>query len=49
MDYEGNLAAMVTYETRYDKISLLVLASSKYAVVAGGDEVRFRAFAFTIA
>jgi anti-sigma factor RsiW len=37
-NYKGNPAALVTYETVADKISLLVV-SSKSAVVAGGDEV----------
>jgi mycothiol system anti-sigma-R factor len=38
--YRGNNAALVTYEKDGAKISLLV-ASSKAAPVAGGDEVRF--------
>ena len=37
--YHGNPAALVTYEKGSQTISLLV-ASSKSAVVAGGDEVR---------
>jgi hypothetical protein len=40
VDYKGSPAALVTYETQNDKISLLV-DSSRSAVVAGGDEVRF--------
>jgi anti-sigma factor RsiW len=39
VDYKGSPAALVTYETERDKISLLV-DSSRSAVVAGGDEVR---------
>lgn len=37
--YRGGPAALVTYEKQNDKISLLV-ASSKSALVYGGDEVR---------
>jgi anti-sigma factor RsiW len=37
--YKGNAAALVAYETPTEKISLLV-ASSKSAAVAGGDELR---------
>ena len=37
--YKGNPAALVTYETANEKISLLVVSNSS-AVVAGGDEVR---------
>jgi mycothiol system anti-sigma-R factor len=40
VNYRGNKAALVTYEKAGGKISLLV-ASSKAAPVAGGDEVRF--------
>jgi mycothiol system anti-sigma-R factor len=40
VNYRGNGAALVTYEKDGGKISLLV-ASSKAAPVAGGDEVRF--------
>lgn len=40
VDYKGSPAALVTYEAQNDKISLLV-DSSRSAVVAGGDEVRF--------
>jgi hypothetical protein len=40
VNYKGSPAALVTYETEKDKISLLV-DSSKFAVVAGGDEIRF--------
>jgi anti-sigma factor RsiW len=39
VNYHGNKAALVTYEKESEKISLLV-ASSKSAPVAGGDEVR---------
>jgi anti-sigma factor RsiW len=39
VNYKGSPAALVTYETQKDKISLLV-DSSRSAVVAGGDEVR---------
>ena len=39
VNYKGSPAALVTYETQKDKISLLVDSSSS-AVVAGGDEVR---------
>lgn len=38
VDYEGSHAALVSYETKKEKISLLV-ASSQSAVVAGGDEI----------
>ena len=40
VNYRGNSAALVIYEREGQTISLLV-ASSKSAVVAGGDEVRF--------
>jgi anti-sigma factor RsiW len=40
VDYKGSPAGLVTYERQNDKISLLV-DSSRSAVVAGGDEVRF--------
>jgi hypothetical protein len=40
VNYKGSPAALVTYETQKEKISLLV-DSSKFAVVAGGDEIRF--------
>jgi anti-sigma factor RsiW len=43
--YKGGPAALVTYATQKDKISLLV-DSSKSAVVAGGDEVRFGKLTF---
>jgi anti-sigma factor (TIGR02949 family) len=39
VSYKGSPAALVAYETPTEKISLLV-ASSKYAIVAGGEEVR---------
>ena len=45
VNYSGNNAALVTYESSNDKISLLV-ASSQAAVVAGGEEVRFRNLTF---
>jgi mycothiol system anti-sigma-R factor len=45
VEYNGNHAALVTYESSNDKISLLV-AASKVAVVAGGDEVLFRNLTF---
>jgi len=38
--FNSSDAALVTYETQNEKISLLV-ASSRHAVVAGGDEVQF--------
>jgi anti-sigma factor (TIGR02949 family) len=38
--FNSSDAALVTYETQNEKISLLV-ASSRQAVVAGGDEVQF--------
>jgi anti-sigma factor RsiW len=40
VNFNGGPAALVTYERKNDKISLLV-ASSKSAAVAGGDEIRF--------
>jgi hypothetical protein len=45
VNYHGNPAALVTYESPKDKISLFV-ASSESAVVAGGDEVRFKSLMF---
>jgi anti-sigma factor RsiW len=45
VNYRGNPAALVIYEKESQTISLLV-ASSKYAVVAGGDEVRFGTLTF---
>jgi anti-sigma factor RsiW len=45
VNYKGSPAALVTYETQKDKISLLV-DSSKFAVVAGGDEIRFGTLIF---
>jgi anti-sigma factor RsiW len=39
VNYKGSAAALVGYETRTEKISLLV-TSSKSAIVAGGEEVR---------
>ena len=43
--YKGGPAALVTYATQNDKISLLV-DSSKSAAVAGGDEIRFGKLTF---
>ena len=43
--HKGTPAALVTYETASEKITLLV-TSSKSAVVAGGDEVRFGTLGF---
>jgi len=43
--YKGGTAALVTYATQNDKISLLV-DSSKSAVIAGGDEIRFGKLTF---
>jgi anti-sigma factor RsiW len=45
VNYRGNPAALVIYEKESQTISLLV-ASSKSAVVAGGDEVRFSTLTF---
>ena len=45
VNYKGSPAALVTYERPNDKISLLV-DSSKSAVVAGGDEIRFGKLSF---
>jgi hypothetical protein len=39
VNYKGSPAALVTYETEKEKISLLV-DSGKFAVIAGGDEIR---------
>jgi hypothetical protein len=39
VNYKGSPAALVTYETQKEKISLLV-DSSKFAVIGGGDEIR---------
>ena len=39
VSYKGSPAALVAYETPSEKISLLI-ASSKSAIVAGGEEVR---------
>lgn len=44
-NYRGNPVALVTYEKKSEKISLLA-ASSDSALVAGGDEVRFGDLAF---
>jgi anti-sigma factor RsiW len=45
VSYKGSPAALLMYETKNDKISLLV-DSSTSAVVAGGDEVRFGMLTF---
>jgi anti-sigma factor RsiW len=45
VNYNGSPAALLMYETKSDKISLLVDSSSS-AVVAGGDEVRFGKLTF---
>jgi hypothetical protein len=45
VNYKGSPAALVTYETEKDKISLLV-GSGKIAVVAGGDEIQFGKLVF---
>jgi hypothetical protein len=45
VNFKGGPAALITYERQNDKISLLV-DSSKSAIVAGGDEVRFGKLTF---
>jgi hypothetical protein len=45
VNYKGSPAALVTYATQNEKISLLV-DSGKAAVVAGGNEVRFGKLTF---
>jgi len=45
VSFKGSPAALVTYQGQNDKISLLI-DSSKSAVVAGGDEVRFGELTF---
>jgi anti-sigma factor RsiW len=45
LTYKESFAALITYETSKDKISLVV-ASDKSAAVAGGDEVRFGPLTF---
>jgi mycothiol system anti-sigma-R factor len=45
VNYKGSPAALITYATKKEKISLLV-TSSKSAVVAGGDEVRAGSLTF---
>jgi len=45
VSYKGSSAALVAYETPTEKISLLV-ASSKSAVIAGGEEVHSGALTF---
>jgi anti-sigma factor RsiW len=43
--YKGSPAALVTYETQNEKISLLAVSDSS-AVIAGGEEVRFGRLTF---
>jgi anti-sigma factor RsiW len=45
VSYKGSSAALVAYETPTEKISLLI-ASSRSAVVAGGEEVRSGSLTF---
>lgn len=45
VNYKGNPAALVTYQTPSEKISLLAVSTDS-AVVAGGDEVRFGRLTF---
>jgi hypothetical protein len=45
VSYKGSPAALIAYETPTEKISLLV-ASSKSAIVAGGEEVRSGSLTF---
>jgi hypothetical protein len=45
VSYKGAPVALVTYEKKDEKISLLV-ASSESAIVAGGDQVRFGSLTF---
>jgi anti-sigma factor RsiW len=45
VNYKGNPAALVTYESKAGKITLLA-ASTNSAVVAGGDEVHFGKLTF---
>ncbi|HTV56224.1 MAG TPA: hypothetical protein VMI06_15075 [Terriglobia bacterium] len=45
VNFNGGPAALVTYQRQNDKISLLI-ASSKSAAVAGGDEIRFGKLTF---
>jgi len=45
VNYKGGPAALVTYATQNDKISLLV-DSSKSAVIAGGDAIQFGKLTF---
>jgi hypothetical protein len=45
VSYKGSPAALVTYETPSEKISLLAVSTNS-AVVAGGDEVRFGKLTF---
>jgi hypothetical protein len=47
LNYMGSKIALVVYETRNRKISLLV-APAERAVVAGGDQVRSSGWCFTI-
>jgi anti-sigma factor RsiW len=45
VSHKGSQAASITYDSGLDKVSLLV-ASSEYAVVAGGDEARSGSLTF---
>jgi anti-sigma factor RsiW len=45
VNHKGSQAASITYDSGLDKVSLLV-ASSEYAVVAGGDEARSGSLTF---
>jgi anti-sigma factor RsiW len=45
VSYKGNPAALVTYQTRNEKISLLI-ASNEAAAIAGGDEVHSGSLTF---
>lgn len=45
VNYKGSPAALVTYETQNEKISLMAVSSNS-AVVAGGEQVRFGNLAF---
>jgi anti-sigma factor RsiW len=45
VNHDGGLAALVAYQAKQDKISLLV-ASSRSAVAAGGEEVPFGGLVF---
>jgi hypothetical protein len=45
VSYKGNAAALVTYQTQNEKISLLAVSSAS-TVVTGGDKVRFGSVIF---